>query len=574
MPSEPKAANPLEPVADVARAGSLECLVPRVVPLAVLDQREAIQISPASEVWLVGDGSPLADAIRNRLIERKHDVRLIGPEESTPAEPGERVAALIILAPSSGQQSSFVKDVFRLIRAAGPSLRRYGAGAGAALVTVSRMDGAFGLNGLDAEVDPTSGALAGLLKTARHEWPEVHCKAIDLDATHRDVESASVRIVAEMFRRGPCEVGLAEVASSQVNLVVLPPAPLDRRQEPPIRAGELVVISGGARGITAEVALGLATSFRPHLILLGRTPEPGDEPAWLVSLETDAAIRRAMRDHADGPCSPQVMNEQLRLILAQREIRRNLQRITAAGSEVSYHEIDVRDRDAVKNLLAGICRQYGPVRGLIHGAGVLADRRIDDQTDAQFAQVFDTKVEGLRSLFDAIDPQLLRFLTVFSSSTARYGRVGQAAYAAANEWLNKWAQRTARRLPACRVVAFNWGPWDGGMVTGTLKPIFQREGLGLIAPADGARLLVDEIRSDKSRPIEIVVLASSRDSAAVHAASPAAESGGDDPARPQSHRANGKMEPVFERQHRPGDVARDPVARDRRTRRASHGLDS
>ena len=85
------------------------------------------------------------------------------------------------------------------------------------------------------------------------------------------------------------------------------------------------------------------------------------------------------------------------------------------------------------------------------------------------------------------------------------------------------------------------------MVTGTLKPIFQREGLGLIAPADGARLLVDEIRSDRSRPIEIVVLARSGDSAAVHAASPATESAGDDPARSPSHRANGKMEPVFER---------------------------
>ena len=86
------------------------------------------------------------------------------------------------------------------------------------------------------------------------------------------------------------------------------------------------------------------------------------------------------------------MNEQLRLILAQREIRHNLQRITAAGSKVSYHQIDVRDRDGVKNLLDRVCRQYGLVRGLIHGAGVLADRRIDDQTDAQFAQVFDTKV--------------------------------------------------------------------------------------------------------------------------------------------------------------------------------------
>ena len=313
----------------------------------------------------------------------------------------------------------------------------------------------------------------------------------------------------------------------------------------------MVVISGGARGITAEVALGLAASFRPRLVLLGRTPQPDAEPDWLAPLETDAAIRRAIRDHADRSCSPQVLSERLRLIQSQREIRRNLQRIEAAGADVTYHAIDVRNRDAVQDLLAGVCMRSGPVRGLIHGAGVLADRRIEDQTDAQFAHVFDTKVEGLLSLFDAIDPRQLRFLVLFSSSTARFGRVGQVAYAAANEWLNKWAQRMARRLAACRVVAFNWGPWDGGMVTGALKPLFEREGLGLIAPAEGARLLVDEIHPSGNRPVEVVVLASPAHPASASAVAtiPAPEGGGEGAgaASPRSHRSNGKMEPVFER---------------------------
>jgi NAD(P)-dependent dehydrogenase (short-subunit alcohol dehydrogenase family) len=514
----------LEPLPTVAAAGALERLVPRAIPLAAPDRREAAAIAAGSEIWLVGDGSPLADAIRQRLIERGHHVRLIGPEESNPPEPGEHVAGLIILTPPTGQQTAFVKNAFRLVRTVGPSLRLHGARGGSALLTVSRMDGAFGLGGLADEIDPTSGALAGLLKTARQEWPAVHCKAVDLDAAYKTLESAAERIVEVMLRRGPAEVGLTESATNQVELVALPAALPDRRQDPLLRAGEVVVISGGARGITAEVAVAVAASSRPRLVLLGRTPEPDAEPAWLAPLETDAAIRRAIRDHADQPCSPQVLSEQLRLIQSQREIRRNLQRIAAAGSNVTYHAIDVRNRDAVKDLLEGVYTRSGPVRGLIHGAGVLADRRIEDQTDAQFAHVFDTKVEGLLSLFDAIDPRQLQFLALFSSSTARYGRVGQAAYAAANEWLNKWAQRMARRLSACRVVAFNWGPWDGGMVAGALKPMFEREGLGLIAPADGARLLVNEIHPSGNSPVEVVVLAS-----------------------PRSHRSNGKMEPVFER---------------------------
>jgi hypothetical protein len=178
---------------------------------------------------------------------------------------------------------------------------------------------------------------------------------------------------------------------------------------------------------------------------------------------------------------------------------------------------------------------------------VLGDRRIEDLTDAQFAHVFDTKVEGLLSLMDALDAGQLRFLSLFSSSSARYGRVGQAAYAAANEWLNKWAQKMSRRLSTCRVVAFNWGPWDGGMVNGPLKTMFEREGVGLITPADGARLLVDEIQAGVNCPVEVVVLAAPAHTAAAGPAGHALESrravaSSSDP--PQS---NGTMEPVFER---------------------------
>ncbi len=203
---------------------------------------------------------------------------------------------------------------------------------------------------------------------------------------------------------------------------------------------------------------------------------------------------------------------------------------------MEYHAIDVRDRGAVKNLLAEVCLRSGPIRGMIHGAGVLADRRIEDQTDAQFAQVFDTKVQGLEALAGAIDLSCLRFMVLFSSSTARFGRVGQVAYAAANEFLNKWAQREARRHPDCRIVAFNWGPWDGGMVTESLKPVFEREGLGLIPLEAGARLVVEEIQSPGPRPVEMVVLASPPAGSLSSASEPR-----------DGEATSGTMEPVFER---------------------------
>ena len=68
------------------------------------------------------------------------------------------------------------------MRAAGPALQESAADGGASFLTVSRLDGCFGLGGLSGSASPISGALAGLAKTAAREWPAVNCKAIDLDA--------------------------------------------------------------------------------------------------------------------------------------------------------------------------------------------------------------------------------------------------------------------------------------------------------------------------------------------------------------------------------------------------------
>ncbi|HEY1379254.1 MAG TPA: SDR family NAD(P)-dependent oxidoreductase, partial [Gemmataceae bacterium] len=179
--------------------------------------------------------------------------------------------------------------------------------------------------------------------------------------------------------------------------------------------------------------------------------------------------------------------------------------IAAAGAKAVYHSVDVRDAAAVGQVLAEVRRTLGPITGVVHGAGVLADRKIDDQTDEQFDAVYSTKVAGLRAVLAATADDPLKLLAVFSSSTGRFGRAGQVAYAAANEAVNKVAQAEARRRPGCRVVAVNWGPWEGGMVTPALRGVFAAEGIGLIPLAAGARHLLAELAAP-DRAVETVVL--------------------------------------------------------------------
>jgi malonyl CoA-acyl carrier protein transacylase/acyl carrier protein/NADP-dependent 3-hydroxy acid dehydrogenase YdfG len=492
----------------------LERLVPTSVALDQSVTRPAVRLRAGGEVWIAADDDGFAPALAEQLRARGQRVRLIGRAEISAIAPPGSLDGLVLLAPVAPADDAALKDAFGLLRAAAPALRQAGQHGGAVLATVTHLDGAFGLRGaiVHSHTDPVSGGLAGLAKTAAHEWPEVACKAIDVaPAFARDDAAAAVAAtVAELLCRGPVEVGLARDGRSTIALVPTPLAPAGRADC--LSEGDVVVISGGARGITAEVAVALAEAARPAIVLLGRSPAPEPEPDWLAALAgaDEAAIKRALAARANGQATPQSVGEQFRRVVAAREIRHTLERIEAAGAKAVYHAVDVRDAAAVHACLGAVRATLGPIRGLIHGAGVLADRRIEDQTDSQFAAVYDTKVGGLRHLLAALGPDddELRSLVLFSSSTARFGRTGQVAYAAANEVLNKWAQREAAQRPACRVVALDWGPWEGGMVTPALRPLFASEGIALIPLRAGARHVVAELEAP-ARPdqaVEVVIL--------------------------------------------------------------------
>ena len=361
----------------------------------------------------------------------------------------------------------------------GPILRGAAESGGSLLATITQLDGAFGLGDLDAKRDVCAGALAGLLKTAAREWTGVACKAIDLAPSL--AESSLGDVWREIMSAGPVEVGLS--ANGPVTLE-LKNEPLTG-EGPPFGPSDVVLITGGARGVTAAVALAIAEQYQPTLILCGRTAIDQREPDWLRGCETEAAIKQAIASNFQPRPSPKTIEAEYRATVARREAQANIARMKDAGSRVIYRALDVADAGAVAAVLAELRSLAGPITHLIHGAGVLADRRLDDLTDYQFMQVYRTKVVGIETLLAAVQDKPLKSLVFFSSSTGRFGRTGQVAYAAANEALNKMAQRHRRQFPTCKVVAINWGPWDGGMVTPALRKIFASEGVGVDSASSG-----------------------------------------------------------------------------------------
>src|SRR5207245_6524497 len=94
--------------------------------------------------------------------------------------------------------------------------------------------------------------------------------------------------------------------------------------------------------------------------------------------------------------TPLALGDEARSILAAREIRSTLAALQAAGAQARYLAIDVLDGAALAGALDDVRSSWGPIAGIIHGAGVLADKSIGEKTEEQFERVFAPTVRGLQ----------------------------------------------------------------------------------------------------------------------------------------------------------------------------------
>ena len=54
-------------------------------------------------------------------------------------------------------------------------------------------------------------------------------------------------------------------------------------------------------------------------------------------------------------------------------------------------------------------RRFGPLKGLVHGAGVIHDKLLKDKTPESFDRVISTKLDGALTIARLIEPDELEF---------------------------------------------------------------------------------------------------------------------------------------------------------------------
>lgn len=129
----------------------------------------------------------------------------------------------------------------------------------------------------------------------------------------------------------------------------------------------------------------------------------------------------------------------------------------------------------------------GEVHGIIHAAGVLADKMLANQTEKNIRMAFAPKVLAALLLPKFFNPT--DWLVFFSSASAVFGHLGQVPYSAANAALDAFSQ--LQSVASCAVLSLAWGPWkEVGMAAGEAVLSRARQaGIGAWTSAEGISIL-------------------------------------------------------------------------------------
>ncbi|MCC3331671.1 thioester reductase domain-containing protein [Nocardia abscessus] len=215
--------------------------------------------------------------------------------------------------------------------------------------------------------------------------------------------------------------------------------------DPVLRRGSVVVVTGGFGGIARHLARRLATEYGARLVLVSRRP-------------LDAAAAGLLAELND------------------------------LGSEAVHVRADVSVAADAERVAAITHATFGPVDVLYHGAGQLRDGLLSGSGRDDARSVLAPKIYGVGHLIRVL-PEA-RLTVLFSSVSAVLGNPGQADYAAANRYLDAFAEQRDRA--GHRTISVDWPLWAEGGMRPPAEQIaaLRRAGAGLLPTATGLDLLL------------------------------------------------------------------------------------
>jgi len=332
---------------------------------------------------------------------------------------------------------------------------------------------------------------AGFIKALVHEYPKHQLSSIQFE-TPIDVKTFASIVTSELTTSET----MVEIFYAVEERFLLVPTiqaleVTGDAKALPLDSDSVVVVLGGAQGITPHIVSRMAKESPCHYVLLGRS-EKKESDAEYAAFETIEDIQKHLIEQKVLTKPKEIQAEATRIFKAG-QIDKALGQIEETGAKATYMSVDVTDGEAFGRILAEIKEAHGNIDGLIHAAGILEDKLFRSKEVDSFERVYKTKVSPLQTVVATILPEL-KLLVLFSSMSSAFGNAGQCDYSAGNCVLDHAAMMLQRQYPDLQVAAFDWGPWKGaGMVNAGLEQEFRKRGIWFVELDKGAEFLLNEL---------------------------------------------------------------------------------
>jgi acyl transferase domain-containing protein/aryl carrier-like protein len=317
---------------------------------------------------------------------------------------------------------------------------------------------------------PVHAMIAGFARTLKFENPKF--TYLTLGIAEADGETIARAVCAELItaHANPLLEVMYRGGQRYERRIVRESVPSDGKSTDPsrvIKRGGVYVVSGGAGGLGFIFSRYLAEKHGGTILWLGRS--------------------------AMSPAIALKMGE-----------------IEKAGGKCEYFSVDVADREALEQVFSRINAVHGDIHGVIHSAGLIEDAFILRKQRDSFSRVLEPKIMGAVHLDALTADENLGFFLVFSSIAALMPNQGQCDYAAANSFLDSFAE-TRNRLVLDHQrsgvsLALNWPLWaQGGIRVSAeeehhLATVF---GMTPLSTADGLDIFETSLTLAKNRFPEI-----------------------------------------------------------------------
>jgi len=454
-----------------ATAASLSRLCFSLTPSVFSQQPVAIK---DAKFAIMDDGSALPAALQSLLVEKGASVTIIKGEESLDEYQGLIIPDLLT---ATGRPN--ILTAFDTIKKLNPEKAKW----------VYAISGV--LNGDAKDLRSVQG-YPGFLKSLDKEWEATKCRSITLTGQFPADRIPGMIIDEILHPDEPAEV-IYHNGSRHTFSLIPSQLPVGDTSQLQLDKNGVVLVLGGAQGITAELMIRFAKDYPCNYILIGRSADPRNTVAsQYASLTTKDAIKKQLI--TEGQLTkPADIEKKASDIHKANQILSTIHSLEKNGAIVIYRSLDLRNEQEISALIDQVYKDYGRIDGVVHGAGLLEDKLFQQKTSESFERVFTTKVTPLRILAEQLRPDV-QFVIFFSSVASVYGNRGQTDYAAANSVMDRYAWELRNTIKG-KVTAINWGPWKGtGMVSPALEREYERRGIALIPLQEGMELFVNELK--------------------------------------------------------------------------------